>query len=232
MKKGLLWISGLGLGAGVMYMLDPNQGRRRRARLRTNTRAARYRVTELLDDAASGVQGRARSAYAETRAQLRSPHWLEALPMRHQRRQKSVDNGLLLLGGLGVGVGLLTLIGAQKSSREKTTAVAQKTVQDVYDWMRGVMTESSAWLRQKDVPDAVLGSRVKARLNRLVSRPNAIEVEAQRGRVTLSGPVLDREQDTLLSSIASMRGVTDLVNHLDVQERSTTITGVQDRPAH
>ena len=230
MKKGWLLLSGLSLGAGAMYLLDPDYGQRRRKQLRTNARAARYRVSDFLDETASGVQGRARSAYAGTRAQLMAPHWLDVLPSRHRRRQKSMDSGLLVLGGLGVGVALLTLVGAQKSSREKTAAVTQKTIHDAYDWMCGMITEGRAWLRQEMVPDAVLVPRVKDRLNRLASRPGAIDVSADRGRITLSGPVLERERDTVLSSIASMRGVSDVVDKLDVQERTTTYMGVQDRP--
>jgi osmotically-inducible protein OsmY len=126
----------------------------------------------------------------------------------------------------------LTWVGTQKSSREKTAAVAQKTLQNAYDWVRGVIAEGSSWLRQEEVPDAVLIARVKARLNRLASQPGAVDVGAEQGRVTLSGSVLDRERDPLLSSIASMRGVRDVVNHLDVQERTTTIMGVQDQPSH
>lgn len=139
-----------------------------------------------------------------------------------------MDTGLLTLGGLGVGLGLLMWIGARPSSREKTAAVAQKMMRDVCDWVCGVMAESGAWLRQDKVPDAVLIARVQARLNRLVSPPGAIEVASDRGRVTLRGVVLERERDTLLSSLASMRGVTDLVDELEVQERATTIMGVQD----
>lgn len=230
MKKGFLLVSGLGLGAGLMYVLDAQQGRRRRSRLRTNVRSARYHVSGLLEDAASGVRHRAQSAYVGTRARLPSSRWLEALPSRRRVRQRSVDPGLLLLGGLGLGVGLLTLIGAQKMSRDQTAAAAQRTMQNVYDWVCGVLHQGGAWLRQEDVSDESLSARVRARINRLVSRPDAIQVTTHQGRVTLSGSVLDRERDTLLSSIASMRGVTDVVNHLDVQERTTTIMGVQDRP--
>src|SRR5687767_2309755 len=117
MKKGWLLMSGLGLGAGVMYLLDPNYGYRRRSRLRTHARAARYHVTDLLDEAASGVQDRARRAYAATRAHLPSSPWIDALPVRRRRKPKSVDTSLLVLGGLGLGVGLLTWVGTQKASR-------------------------------------------------------------------------------------------------------------------
>jgi hypothetical protein len=124
----------------------------------------------------------------------------------------------------------LTWVGAQTSSREKTVAVAQQTMQSAYDWMRGVIAEGGSWLRQEEVPDALLVARVNARLNRLVSQPGAIDVGAEQGQVTLSGSVLDRERDPLLSSIASIRGVRDVVDHLEVQKRTTTIMGVQDQP--
>jgi hypothetical protein len=35
----------------------------------------------------------------------------------------------------------------------------------------------------------------------------------------------------LLASVASIRGVKEVVNQLDVQERTTTIMGAEDHPA-
>jgi osmotically-inducible protein OsmY len=92
------------------------------------------------------------------------------------------------------------------------------------------MTETENRFRRRPVSDTALVALAQARLNRLVSRPSAIEITAYQGQLTLSGPVLDREYEDLLASVASIRGVKEVVDRLDVQERTTTIMGVQDRP--
>lgn len=47
--RALLW---MGLGAGAMYLLDPEQGRRRRARVREKMTEARRRIHERATTAA------------------------------------------------------------------------------------------------------------------------------------------------------------------------------------
>jgi hypothetical protein len=105
-----------------------------------------------------------------------------------------------------------------------------KTLAQVRDWVRGFMTETGQPFRRRPVSDATLVAQAETRLNRLVSRPSAIDITANQGQLTLSGPVLDREYKDLLASITSIRGVKEVVDRLDVQERTTTIMGVQDRP--
>jgi hypothetical protein len=99
------------------------------------------------------------------------------------------------------------------------------------DWTRGFMTEAGKRFRWRTVPDPTLVAQAQARLNRLVSRPSAIEVTTNQGQLTLSGPVLAREHDDLLASIASIHGVAEVVDRLEVQKRTTTIMGVEDHPA-
>jgi osmotically-inducible protein OsmY len=93
------------------------------------------------------------------------------------------------------------------------------------------MTETGDRFRWRTVSDTTLVAQAQTRLNRLVSRPSAIEITANQGQLTLSGPVLDREYEDLLASVASIHGVKEVVNQLDVQERTTTIMGAEDHPA-
>ncbi|HLG17882.1 MAG TPA: BON domain-containing protein [Blastocatellia bacterium] len=44
MRKGLILLTGLGLGAGLMYMLDPDRGKRRRAYARDKFDRLRHRA--------------------------------------------------------------------------------------------------------------------------------------------------------------------------------------------
>jgi hypothetical protein len=70
MDKGISWLCGLGLGAGLMYLLDPDAGRRRRARLRDKVVHTANRFEHYLDTAARDLGHRAQGLAAETRAML------------------------------------------------------------------------------------------------------------------------------------------------------------------
>lgn len=229
MKKGFLLLGGLGIGAGLAYLLDPAQGRRRRSRVRANVWRARHRATDFLDNHADTM-------WRQTRGVLNSAQMLFPTSYRmrfgrfiRRRRLVPADTGLLLLGGLGLGASILLLLGARKVSQVVTSR--PKTLAQVRDWARGFMTETGDRFRWRTVSDTTLVAQAQTRLNRLVSRPSAIEITVNQGQLTLSGPVLDREYEDLLASVASIRGVKEVVNQLDVQERTTTIMGAEDHPA-
>lgn len=229
MKKGFFLLSGLGIGAGLAYLLDPAQGRRRRSRVRANVWGARHRATDFLDNYADMMWGRTRGVLDSAQRLFPTSYRMGAGRFIRRGRPVLSNTGLLLLGGLGLGASLLLLLGARKGSQADTSR--PKTLTQVRDWARGFMTETGDRFRRRTVSDATLVAQAQSRLNRLVSRPSAIEITANQGQLTLSGPVLDREHEDLLASVASIRGVKEVVNRLDVQERTTTIMGAEDRPA-
>lgn len=59
-----------------------------------------------------------------------------------------------------------------------------------------------------------LAERVRAKLGRYVSHPEAIVVESQGGCVSLHGPILRSKVEELINAISSVRGVTEVVNRL------------------
>src|SRR5437899_9695413 len=65
MNRSLIWISGLGFGAGLMYLLDPDRGRRRRTLLRDRAVRAVNRVGHFLDATRRDVSHRAQGLAAE-----------------------------------------------------------------------------------------------------------------------------------------------------------------------
>lgn len=73
-------------------------------------------------------------------------------------------------------------------------------------------------LRRRRMPvrytDAQLRERVRARLPDLVSHPDAVEVGVEAGIVRVSGRVLARERDGLLSRLTHMPGVNKVHNAL------------------
>src|SRR3954454_4731973 len=64
MNKGLTLISGVGLGAALMYVLDPDRGRRRRALFRDQLVHAASIVPDAFDATARDLTNRTRGLVA------------------------------------------------------------------------------------------------------------------------------------------------------------------------
>lgn len=74
MHKGVAIASGLGglsLGAGLMYLLDPDRGNRRRALIRDQAAHLTHQAGDAMGARAKDVGNRARGVVAETTARLR-----------------------------------------------------------------------------------------------------------------------------------------------------------------
>jgi hypothetical protein len=148
MNKGLMFGAGLGLGTGLMYLLDPDRGRRRRALLR--------------------------------------------------------DKGAW--------------------AARKTADCIGVTARDLRNRAQGITHVHSS---SEPVDDRTVAERVRSKLGRVVSHPGAIEVNAQNGKVTLSGPILVEEIPELLSCVNGVRGVNQVVNHLDAHEQAENHPALQ-----
>lgn len=72
MKKGWGLIGGISLGAGLMYWLDPDRGKRRRARARDKVVHVLNRTSDAIGKTSHHLGNRARGLAAEARSQLRS----------------------------------------------------------------------------------------------------------------------------------------------------------------
>lgn len=66
MNRGVSLLGVLGLGAGLMYFLDPQYGTRRRALVRDQAVSLVHRSDEFIEKAARDVRNRARGLVAET----------------------------------------------------------------------------------------------------------------------------------------------------------------------
>jgi osmotically-inducible protein OsmY len=93
---------------------------------------------------------------------------------------------------------------------------------------RGMVAEARQHFRGAAVPaDAVLEGRVRAQIGHVMSHAGAIGVIAHQGRVSLSGPIPANEVEKLLSTVASVPGVTEIVNQLEVHTDTAHISGLQ-----
>jgi len=66
MNKALIALGGFGVGAGVMYLADPSEGRRRRARLRDFTVHVSHTVTDVAGMTSRDVEHRLTGLAART----------------------------------------------------------------------------------------------------------------------------------------------------------------------
>jgi len=115
------------------------------------------------------------------------------------------DDKRWTLLGLGVGAGLVYLLEPGAGRRR-------------YHRARGVMAEVRRLLDQVPLPDDILCGRVRARLSRLSTYPHTLRVRADRGQVTVTGPILTCEAHDLIRGISGIAGVEAVVNELEIHD--------------
>jgi osmotically-inducible protein OsmY len=107
--------------------------------------------------------------------------------------------------------------------RDKIVGVSHDTADFVeakgkrmVDRAKGVMATGNLDRTSSAEPesDAQLRERVRSRMGHLVSHPRAIDVSVENGVVRLSGQVLAKELDGLLSQLTGMAGVRKVHNAL------------------
>lgn len=247
MNRTLLLLGSLGLGAGVAYMLAPDRGERRRALVPARAQAYRRWTEDLgslqrsLGRTARGLSHQARDILGQTRMPQRYERvWRASRPAR--AGQTEISKGLLMLGWLGLGMGLMYMLDPSAGRRRRalvrdkawsywstTESVVGKKARDMQNRTRGMIAGARQRFRETDVPeDTVLEARVRAQIGHVISHAGAIGVTARQGRVSLSGPVPANEVEKLLSTVASVPGVTEVVNQLEVHTDTTHISGLQD----
>jgi osmotically-inducible protein OsmY len=66
-------------------------------------------------------------------------------------------------------------------------------------------------------------------MGHVLTNSGAIGVTAVHGQVTLSGPVPADEVNQLLRTVGSVRGVTNVVNQLEIHDETEHISGLQGK---
>jgi hypothetical protein len=160
----------------------------------------------------------------------------------HTDRKK--NSALALLGGLGVGALLMYVLDPQRGARRRALARDKATrlrhrageklaarSRDLRNRTRGVAARTRSLVhKEEQVSDDVLAERVRSRIGHVVRHPGSLEVAAEDGIVTLSGPVLEDEVDDLLSAVRDTPGVEDVVDGLDVHAEPGDVPGLQGDP--
>jgi uncharacterized membrane protein len=101
------------------------------------------------------------------------------------------------------------------------------TARDTVHRARGVWASTRKLFSNEAVGDEVLVGRVRAELGRFVSHSHAVEVTAEGGYVTLSGPILSDEVRPLLRHVRRVPGVRAVSDRLTVYEDGAHVSSLQ-----
>jgi uncharacterized membrane protein len=147
---------------------------------------------------------------------------------------------VIAAAGVGLGAGMSYLFDRERGRRRRARArdlvvhgarvtgdAAGKTWRDVRNRTTGLVARVTRAMTGETIPDDVLVARVRAKLGHVVSHPHQIAVGAERGRVTLRGPILASEVDRLREAVAAVRGVSAVDDELVVYESAAGVPELQ-----
>jgi hypothetical protein len=131
------------------------------------------------------------------------------------------------IGGLGLGAGLMFVLDPARGARRRALArdhfshwsrVLPGTLMDrAYDLrnrLHGIYVETADRLRRKPVADDILTERVWSSLGHVVEHPHYLLVTVNRGQVTLAGATPSQDIPHILHTVAAVRGVTGVRDHI------------------
>ena len=136
-------------------------------------------------------------------------------------QQYEERDGLMLAGGLGLGAALMFFFDPNEGRRRRT-----RTRQAIARIV-GVAAGVGSTLADVQPADDVIAARVRSVLDRSVSYPRSVTVTVEQGRVILSGPVIAREVEKLLSRVRKVRGVRSVRSQLDAHDWAADVPGLQ-----
>ena len=95
------------------------------------------------------------------------------------------------------------------------------------DRMKGWVANAKSAIWHESVDDDLLRERVRAALGRVVSHAGPIEVIASQGVVTICGPILTDEADSLIRRVAGVRGVHEVIDNRECHDQPGSVPGLQ-----
>jgi hypothetical protein len=115
----MLWLlGGLGVGGGLMYLLDPEKGPGRREDVRGQLTVYGRQTEDFLDNTTRTLGRQAQAALARTRRPFRRQPGLGERLLT-QAAQIGIPTGLVLLGCIGLGAGMVALLEPQGGPRRR-----------------------------------------------------------------------------------------------------------------
>jgi uncharacterized membrane protein len=110
---------------------------------------------------------------------------------------------------------------------KETSAGIGTTGRDLANRSAGLAAVARRTLQRDSADDAVVADRVRTEVGRVVSHPGAIEVSVEHGRATLRGQVLASEGKKLVATVRGVRGVRDVVDHLERHDTAGDVPALQ-----
>lgn len=140
---------------------------------------------------------------------------------------------LSMLTSAGIGAALVYLFDPVSGNRRRTLMRerANRTVHDAQRFLDaasrdlqnrslGMIEEMRSRLAGLEVDDDKLVRRVAAKLGHHMMRAKDVGITAEGGVVTLHGPVLSTEIDSVIRAVHRIPGVKELRNQLEIHEAS------------
>ena len=111
MNKGIALVGGLGLGAALMYIFDPDRGKRRRALIRDKVEAAGNTLTDTAEKMQRDLRNRAYGVVAEAKSIFRHDEVTDDVLV--DRVRSRLGRVPVHIGGFDIGAndGVVTLRG-------------------------------------------------------------------------------------------------------------------------
>ena len=145
-----------------------------------------------------------------------------------------------VLVGAGIGAAVVFILDPGRGGRRRalvrdkivrasrlTRDGLDATARDMSNRARGIAARTRGRLWNGEVSDDTLVERVRAKLGRASSHPRGIDVLANDGVITLRGPILANEVNNVLAITRSVRGVEDVINHLQAHDSAVGIPSLQ-----
>lgn len=155
-------------------------------------------------------------------------------------REESESSGTALLGGIALGAGLMYFLDPSEGGRRRAmardravralTRVGGEIVARVHHLgsrAAGIVTSVGSHVREEQPLDEVIVKRVRAVMGHSVSHPGVVAVTAHGGNVLLSGPIIAREVEGLLSRVRKVRGVKSVRSNLEAHDWAADVPGLQ-----
>ncbi|HEX6269895.1 MAG TPA: SRPBCC family protein [Anaerolineales bacterium] len=149
-----------------------------------------------------------------------------------------------LLTSIGLGAGLMYFFDPRLGNRrralvrDKVNSLVNElddsvdvAMEDMRNRARGVLAEMSAKLTDQGAPDWILEERVRTNLGRLARHARGVTVQADGGRIYLSGPALREDVDAIVKAASRTRGVHGVENELQVFDSPEDIPALQGSPS-
>ncbi len=147
-----------------------------------------------------------------------------------------------LLVGAGLGAAVMYMLdprtGARRRALARDKAVhglklagrwSNRKVRNSFNRAAGMTAEIRSYLRlhSRSVNDAALADRVRSHLGHVVAHPGLLDVSAQGGVVTVSGPVLQGEPSRIAGRMRKIRGVKSYELRVEAHATPEHMPGLQ-----